>query len=120
MKGDKILALKRSPDDYSRPNFWDLPGGNLEFGEDVDECIRREIKEETSLDVDDIKPLHIISELDSKKNVFWVEIGYTCKYNSGEVKLSHEHTECKWETKDEFLKLKSADYLMELVRHLIS
>lgn len=120
MREDKFLALKRPADDYSRPNCWDLPGGNLGFGENIDKCLRREIEEETSLDVKDIQPLHIISELDSKKNIFWIEIGYTCKYNEGEVKLSSEHTEYRWVTKDEFLELKSADYLVEFVNHLTS
>jgi len=118
VKEDKFLTLKRPLNAYSRPNCWDFPGGNLEFGENMGDCLIREIKEETSLQVKDIKPLHIISALDSKKKVFWIEIGYTCRYHKGKVKLSSEHTEYKWVNKNEFLKLKSADYLIDFVRHL--
>jgi len=117
-KEDKILALKRPTDAYSRPNCWDLPGGNLEYGENATECITREIGEETSLKVKNLRPFHVISESDPKKNIFWVEIGYVCEYVRGDVKLSSEHSEFRWLRIAQFLKLKSADYLREFINHL--
>jgi 8-oxo-dGTP diphosphatase len=118
LKDGKLLALKRSDKSFSRPGAWDFPGGNLEFGEDVEECILREIKEETNLKVKNLQSLHIISEIDEKKNIFWVEICYLCDYGKGEIKLSDEHSEYKWLKKNEFLKLKSADYLKEFAKQL--
>jgi ADP-ribose pyrophosphatase YjhB (NUDIX family) len=118
IKNGKLLALKRPKEAYSRPNAWDLPGGNLDFGEEANAAIERELNEETSLKIKNLRPFHVISKLDEKKEVFWIEICYLCDYDMGEVKLSSEHTEYKWVTKDEFLKLESADYLMEFVRHI--
>jgi 8-oxo-dGTP diphosphatase len=118
LKDGKLLSVKRSDDDYSRPGAYDLPGGKLEFGEAAEDCILREIKEETTLDIKNLCPLHIISELDENEEFFWIEICYLCDYAGGNVELSHEHTECRWVTKEEFLKLKSAEYLMEFVRRI--
>jgi|ETN02SMinimDraft_4_1059925.scaffolds.fasta_scaffold121767_2 ADP-ribose pyrophosphatase YjhB (NUDIX family) len=117
-KGNKFLILKRSADDKNRPNCWDFPGGNLEFGENAMEALKREIKEESNLSVKNIKPLQVISEKDKKKNLFWVRIGYTSEYSGGEVKISEEHNDYKWVTKAEFLKLESADYLMEFAKNI--
>lgn len=115
---DKFLILRRPADSHSRPNCWDFPGGNLEFGENAEKCVRREIEEETTLRVKELRPLHIISELDPKKNIFWIEVGYVCRYDKGKVKLSAEHCEYRWASKEEFLKLESANYLMEFARRI--
>ncbi len=49
--GDKFLTLKRRDDDSRHPGYWDLPGGNVDFGENHLAAIEREIREETGLTV---------------------------------------------------------------------
>jgi 8-oxo-dGTP diphosphatase len=34
---------------------WSAPGGHLEFGESIDACARREVQEETGLEIDNLK-----------------------------------------------------------------
>jgi 8-oxo-dGTP pyrophosphatase MutT (NUDIX family) len=110
-----FLALKRWPGDKSRANKWDLPGGNLNFGQETEPGLRREIREETSLEVRDIKPTKVWSRYFRDTKVYHLFIGYTCTAKNDKVALSHEHTEFLWMTKHEFLQLKSADFLMEMV-----
>ncbi len=48
-RGDEILVIKRG-----KPPFldrWSIPGGGLRHGERLEEAARREVKEETSLDI---------------------------------------------------------------------
>lgn len=49
MKDDAILLVKRSKDPAA--GLWTLPGGSLEVGERLTDAVRREVKEETGLDV---------------------------------------------------------------------
>lgn len=48
----KILLVKKSEDDPYHPNEWEVPGGRMEFGEKLDEHIKREVKEEVGLDIE--------------------------------------------------------------------
>jgi 8-oxo-dGTP diphosphatase len=48
----RILLLRRAPAMLYRPRHWDLPGGHLALVEDIHECLHREIREETGLEVE--------------------------------------------------------------------
>jgi len=48
IKDGKILLIKRVKPPYE--GYWAIPGGKLEPGEHVEDCVIREIKEETNLD----------------------------------------------------------------------
>ena len=67
-KGDKYLLTKRQEIDKKDPKDflgkWQLPGGGVNFGERVEEAVKREVKEELALDVEVIstKFLHWIDE----------------------------------------------------------
>lgn len=107
--GDKYLIIKRSPNAHTYPEHWDFPGGRLESGEDIQEGLEREVLEETGLKVDVKKPVFIFQEiLNGHPTVFIV---HDCKKLSDEVKISHEHTDFKWATKEEILKLKIENFL---------
>ncbi len=47
---DQILLIKHSHHKYG-VEYWLLPGGGREEGESEEECVQREMKEETNLDV---------------------------------------------------------------------
>lgn len=49
VRDGKALVIKRAHE--PRQGEWSLPGGLLELGESLQEAVRREIKEETSLDI---------------------------------------------------------------------
>lgn len=49
-RGEQVLLLHRSPA-ASDPGVWDLPGGIVQRGESLSMAARREIREETGMDV---------------------------------------------------------------------
>lgn len=120
----RILVLKRSPNDPRRPSCWDLPGGNYEEGETVDECIKREIKEETSLTAHIVRPIYITSNLgQAYKDINVIAVTQVCIDWDGEVLLSDEHTECRWVEQSEFLELETGDdggFLKDSLRAFMS
>lgn len=93
-----IVILKRARDfkemDYGM-GLWDLPGGTIEFGEDIYTALNREVTEETGCNTQ-IKTGHVevITEVLSTSNVqsFRVNIIVACKVELNEIKLSDEHS----------------------------
>lgn len=48
----RVLLVRKSKDDPYNPGCWELPGGRLDGGEDLDQHIKREVLEETGLSVE--------------------------------------------------------------------
>jgi mutator protein MutT len=48
-KGE-ILLGKRDKNSLTYPDYWGLPGGLIEYGETVEQAIKRELKEELGVD----------------------------------------------------------------------
>ena len=102
---DAVLLLRRSAADPVRPNDWDFPGGNVEWGELHDAALFREIAEEVGLSVVTYSPLKIMTKFDAEADVYVLYIIYTCKPNSPNVRLSGEHSEFRWFTEQELKRL---------------
>jgi 8-oxo-dGTP pyrophosphatase MutT (NUDIX family) len=54
-----LLLVRKSADDPHNPGRWELPGGRICVGEDIDEHLRREVYEEVGLQVDPGTPFHV-------------------------------------------------------------
>jgi|SRR5271170_7484534 len=50
----QLFIVKRAEHEEAFPNNWELPGGHVEPGETVRQCVERETLEETGLSVDKV------------------------------------------------------------------
>lgn len=67
-----------------RRNFYGLVAGFVETGESIEECVAREVKEETSLEIDHIR--YFGSQ--TWPFPFNLMIGFTAEYKSGDIRFA--------------------------------
>lgn len=91
---NKVLVLRRHINDNHRPGEWDLPGGQVDEGEDPREAATREAKEETGLHLLDLRPIHVVSRVLNNKQV--IKTVFTTSNYSGDASLSFEHSDLQW------------------------
>lgn len=116
-KQKRVLILKRASDASSRPNAWDLPGGNAEWPKENQlsvfnlhqDDVAREVKEESNLSIDpklfDLKHLlYFASYFAADQQVYTVICGWGLtieETDRAEIKISKEHQDQAWISQEE-------------------
>ncbi len=89
----KVLLGKRKGS-YGE-NSWCLPGGHLEFGESFEEGIKREVKEETGLNIKLKKIISVSNEIVYNKH--FITVSAEAEIIDGEVRLMEPENFEKWD-----------------------
>ena len=100
-----VLAAQRSAA-MSMPLKWEFPGGKVKSGESLEDCLRRELDEELSVDVIITRPLPT-TNYDYPS--FTVSLyPFICSIISGDIKLQ-EHAAVTWLLPEELYGLDWAE-----------
>lgn len=115
-KDGKILLAKRNHEPFK--DYWCIPGGHIEFGEDPENAVIREVKEEVGLD---IKPrfLGYVNEYYGDLDWHAVALMFYSKAE-GEIQQNKEEIkEIKWFDKEEILKMDLAFEHKKVIKDFI-
>ncbi|OGB73172.1 hypothetical protein A2Y26_03570 [candidate division CPR2 bacterium GWD2_39_7] len=89
----KVLLIKRSNEPLK--DYWCLPGGYVNYGEEPTDAAIREAKEETDLDVK-IEGLAGVYMIDNDPRGINIDIIYLGKILGGNLKLNEEASEANY------------------------
>lgn len=94
--GDRILLVKRAHTHGA--GTWAEPGGHLDFGETFEECAIRETREETGVEITDVKFRVITNDVFEAEYKHYITIWMEANYVSGtpRVNAPYEETEIGW------------------------
>ena len=97
-----------------------VPGGHIELGERIEETVVREVKEETGLDVYDLKFIMMqecVFDEGFYKKMHFIFLDYSCTTDAheDEVILNHEAQAYSWVTLDEALDMSLDPYTRSLI-----
>lgn len=108
LEDSKLLVLENSEAERGGVSEWELPGGLLELDEPLEDGLLREIREETGLEAsvgevftvwEHREPRFVVQDGRSLE-VRVIELAYWCTRRAGEIRLSHEHRQYRWASRD--------------------
>jgi len=114
VRGGKLLVLRRAPMRTYKPGSWDLPGGHLKVGELFEECLAREIEEETGLTIAPPRLLGIHNSIGP-----YLQAIFACEILGAAhpIRLRpHEHVNARWVAPSELTQLELIQYLEGILR----
>jgi len=105
IEGNRVLLIQRGQEPLK--GEWSIPGGMVELGESLAEGVRREVREETGLEV---KPLEIVGVFDriqkngSRVQYHYVIVDYVCRRTGGRLKSGSDVLDARWVKREDLLQ----------------
>ena len=102
VKDGKALIIKRGHE--PRKGEWSLPGGRVELGETLIEAVRREIREETGLEVEVGALLEVfdrVHRVGDRVQYHFVILDYLCTCTGGTLCAGDDADDAAWVTGEE-------------------
>jgi 8-oxo-dGTP diphosphatase len=114
--GRVLLVRRGTPPSL---NEWSIPGGVLEAGEPLAEGVRRELAEETGLDVHVGAFLDVFERIDldsdGKARHHYIILDYICEKIDGKAKAASDVTELAWATPEDLARYSLTDIATRVI-----
>jgi ADP-ribose pyrophosphatase YjhB (NUDIX family) len=109
----RVLLVRRGAEPLK--GQWSLPGGMLELGEELEEGVRRELKEETGLDVEPLAMLTVFDRIvrcgprGRRVRYHYVIVDYVCRRKGGRVAPDSDVVDACWARRDDLPRYQLTD-----------
>jgi len=114
---DRILLVERAREPLK--DYWSLPGGVVEVGEPLEAALRREIREETGLEIEILSLLEIFERIilddAGRPEYHYVLMDYLCRPAGGELCAADDAGRAAWFTQAELADLKITEGTLPVI-----
>jgi 8-oxo-dGTP diphosphatase len=114
---DRLLLVERGQEPLK--GYWSLPGGILETGETLAHGIRREVLEETGIDVEPLSIFEVFERImpdaDGKTEYHYVLIDYLCRPVGGSLQAASDVSRAIWVSQPELAQYRLTEGTLAVV-----
>jgi len=100
----RVLLIERGTEPMK--GRWSIPGGLIELGENLLDAVRREVREETNLEVEPLELVDLVDRIhrvETGVRYHFVIADYLCRVGSGEARAGSDAAAICWATAEECL-----------------
>jgi ADP-ribose pyrophosphatase YjhB (NUDIX family) len=112
----RVLLIRRGKEPLK--GEWSIPGGMLELGEEIGAAVKRELKEETGVEVEPLECILVFDRVTREKGrvkYHYVVLDYLCRKKRGKPRPGSDVTDAEWARREDLPKY----HLTELATSVI-
>jgi 8-oxo-dGTP diphosphatase len=118
IRDGRALLIKRGSEPLK--DQWSIPGGTLELGESIQEGVRRELLEETGIEVRVGELIEVFDRIfrDAAGEIqyHFVIVDYLCEVVSGEAHAASDVTDTAWVREEDLWNYKLTEAATRVIR----
>ena len=113
---DRVLLIRRGSEPLK--GEWSIPGGLVELGEELTAGVRRELKEETGVDVETLECILVFDRImrnGDRVKYHYVIADYLCRRIGGRLRPASDVVDARWVRRDDLRQYRLTEMATKLI-----